>query len=555
MRSVRSALGLALLLVGFACGQTAAEPVALRFAPTTLHGQSLVGRLASIELEVYADDTGVRCNDLGGADGIDAEPAPTALGRAELSGSGCPAGARFCGQLELERASSPRVFVARGLDAAGELFARACTSVSLDRGQVEVELVFQRALGEAVCGNGVIETPETCEDPGSGSCDAACSSQELLLSTGSNGNDTIDGQGERKTEPNLVATPAALIAFYTDDTTASDAGDIALRVTTPTLQTPDAPAALGASFFLPEGAAPGAAAPGTQGGAAACATSSSLLVAYETAGVDTDVALRALDASSYAGSAELLLSGEATGAVGDQRFAAIACAESAGMVAWRDTAAGRVLGRRITLPATLGRVQEIGGAGDGAVVALARRNAGWIAAWEAGRQIRYRVLGEDGTPSGGEQILEGDAMRAQPALAALPDGRVALSYLEGEEGARTVAVQRFDAEGRRIGVPVAVSAEGADMSTLAAMPSAAGGGYAAVWIAQGRVQARYLGGNQGFLLDPLAGIEDAFAADVRDDRTPRWPSAVATADALAIAWHDDAEDGGITARLLPLPSR
>lgn len=551
----RLAPGLGLLLAAAACGVTTPEPVQLRLAPTNVRGQSIVGRLASIELDVFADDTGVTCNETGGANGLDASPAPATLTQATLGSTGCPAGARFCGQVELERADAPRIFVARGLDADGGLFARACASVLLDRAEVDVDLVFQRALAPATCGNGTLEAPETCEGPGTGTCNAACVSQDLVLSTGSSGNDTIDGEGTRKLAPTLVSTATALTVLYTDDTSASDDGDIAVRSTSPTLEAQAG--ALGASFFLAEGAPPNPTTPGAQTGAVSCATNGPLFVAYETAGVGTDIALRSLDAS-FAGGTELLLSGDASttgGTAGDQRYAAIACSDSAGFSVWRDVTSGRVLGRRITAPSSLGRIQEIGGASDGTRITIARRTAGWIAAWEAGRQIRYRVLGEDGTPSGGEIVLEGDAIRSHPALTALADGRVALAYAEGDEGARIVHVQRFDADGRRVGEAVAVSEAGADAPALVGMNNVAEGAYAVVWVTAGRVQARYLGGNSGFLLNPLSSTEDAFFADAREGRSAATPTVAITAAALAIAWQDVADDGGIVARLLPLPTR
>lgn len=567
MRSARQArrfssaiaLGLFAAPVGLggllgACAPSATEPVALRFAPTTLHGQTLVGRLENIQLDVFAEESGVRCTEAGGAEGLEAEPAPTVLTSAELSTSNCPPGARFCGQVELDRATTPRIFVARGLDASGEVFAQACTSVALDRAQVDVDLVFQRVLPPATCGNGTLEAPETCETPGKGSCDARCTSQAELVSTGAAANTTVDGQGAAKTEPVLVATSSAIIALYSDATTASDDGDVALRVLAPTLGPVSTPTPLAASFFLPTGAPPGATAAGLQGGVAACATGSVLLVAYETAGVGIDVALRALDLTSYAGAAEQLITGDATGTAGDQRFAEIACSDTAAFVTWRDVASGRVLGRRVGLPATLGRIQELGGASDGTHVSVARRSTGWIVAWDAGRQIRYRVLGEDGTPSGGEVALDGDAVRTSPRLADLPDGRVGLVYAEGEEAARIVRLQRFDAEGRRLGEAAVLSVAGAQDPALTALPTAVGGAYGVVWTLGDRVQARLVGGDAGFLLNPITSTEDAFFVD-GTGRTPKSPTATVTADAWAVGWHDDAADGGIIARLLPLPAR
>ncbi|RYE88297.1 MAG: hypothetical protein EOO75_13435, partial [Myxococcales bacterium] len=78
------------MLVGSACAADGPEPVALRFAPSAVQGQNLVGRLETIQLDVYAEESGIRCTDAGGAEGLEAEPAPTALTTAELTRSNCP---------------------------------------------------------------------------------------------------------------------------------------------------------------------------------------------------------------------------------------------------------------------------------------------------------------------------------------------------------------------------------------------------------------------------------------------------------------------------------
>ncbi len=553
MRGI-SALGFGVSLV--ACASATLEPVQLRFVPSALGGQSLVGRLTTIALDIYAEDTGVACTSSGDATGLAVAPEPTALVQAELGSENCPGGARFCGSLELEQSSAPRVFVARGLDETGAVFARACATVTLDRDAVDVDLVFQRALAIPTCGNNVLEAPETCEGDITDACDTECNSRELVVSTGASPNGTVNGEGARKTAPTLATTADAVVVLYTDRTSASQDGEVALRVMTPALGAPTSPPMLATSFFLPTATAPGTAAPGTQENPAACVAGNSLLVAFESAGAGADVSLRALSTASYASGAQLLLSGDAdVGTAGDQRFPAIACSATGGLTVWRDVTSGRVLGRKITLPATLGRVQELGGASDGSKVSVVRRNGGWVAAWDAGRQIRYRVMGEDGTPSGGELTLEGDAVRGAPRLAALEDGRVALAFTEGEDAARGVRLQRFDVDGRLFGEPVVVSEGDGAESPFVVGATAAGGAYAVVWLTGNTVMARYLGGDAGTLLNPLTSTEDSFAASVVEGRTRTALTAAVLGSTLQIAWHDAAADGGIVMRLLPVPTR
>lgn len=550
-------LGITVSLVACASSEpSGAGPVQLRFAPTTLQGQSLVGRLRSIALDVYAEDTGVTCTETGAASGFAGDPAPTSLVSAELGSENCPGGARFCGSVELEQNSAPRVFVARGLDDTGALFAHACATVTLDKDAVDVDLVFQRALAVATCGNNVLEAPETCEGDITDACDTECNSRELVVSIGASPNHTVNGEGTKKTGPALATTADAVIALYTDRTSASQDGEVALRVMTPGLGVPATPAVLAYSFFLPATTAPGVAAPGTQENPAACVAGSSLLVAFETAGAGADVALQALGTSSYASGAQLLLSGDAdVGTAGDQRFPHVACNATGGLVVWRDIGTGRVLSRRVTLPSTLGRVQELGGASDGTKVTVARRNGGWVAAWETGRQIRYRVMGEDGTPSGGELVLEGDAVRAAPSLATLEDGRVALAFTEGEDAARGVRLQRFDADGRLVDQPVVISTEDAADSPTVVGATAAGGAYGVVWLTGSTIMARYVGGDAGTLLSPITGTEDSFVASVAEGATRTGLTASVLGSTMQVAWHEPTAAGGIVMRLLPVPSR
>ena len=539
-------------LLGVACANDAAlEPVRLRIEPGSVQGQSVLGRVATIELAVYAEDTGVVCTESGEVTGT--KDAGDPLASVELTRQGCPAGAAFCGSVTLEQSEVARVFAAIGKDSEGGVFALACSTATLDQAEISVDLQFRRALAPARCGNQQIEAPETCDFLGP-ACDK-CDSQELVVSTGSAQNATVDGDGSDKLEPALLVTPRAIVATYTDKSSASTDGDIAMRVLGPQLDAVTSPPSARAGFFLASPSVPGQPREGVQGASVACLAEDALLVAFESTDADVDVKMQAFDGVSYAARGNpVLVTGEGeVGTSGDQRAPALACTNGGkGLVVWRDAGSGRVRGRSFTAPDTLGRVQDIGGPGDGTRVVVARRSGGWVVAWESGRAIRLRVVGEDGTPSGGELTLDGDAPRAYPSLAALEDGRFALSYLEGESPAR-VLVQRYDADGRRTGEAVTVSEKDAECTspTLAGAPNA-GGAYAVVWLERTAVRARWLGGDRGFLLGPISGLEDPFDVS-RSAVDKNTPVAAASSSALIVGWHD--VERGIVLRSLPLAAR
>jgi hypothetical protein len=252
-----------------------------------------------------------------------------------------------------------------------------------------------------------------------------------------------------------------------------------------------------------------------------------------------------------------------TGEPGIQQAPVIA-ASSAGKlyVAWEDTGAGKIAGRALTPPATLGSQNDVSTGNGNTHVALAATSSGWVAVWQSGTSIKLRGVNPDGTPSGAEEVVnEGSANAEAPSIAALPDGRFAVAWSAG--GA--IVVQRYDSRGGKIAgdQTTAVSdamAMGPQNQAAIGATSAAGGSYVVAWLdgSAGAVRARNLGGDGGFLFNNVDGQAGSYAASKPGTRTRAHPVVASGGSQpfVAIGWEDQSAQGaGVMARRFPLPSQ
>jgi hypothetical protein len=153
-----------------------------------------------------------------------------------LASTGCAGGARFCGDLDIDRSDATRVFAATGTDASGATLATGCASAVASGATLAVSIKMVRYLAPAVCGDGTVQPTEQCEPGGTPLCDATCQTNEVLLSTGSTQNKTTSGSPGDKTDPALLwpqgtGTAGWFYAFYTDRATGtSNNSDVGMRV-------------------------------------------------------------------------------------------------------------------------------------------------------------------------------------------------------------------------------------------------------------------------------------------------------------------------------------
>lgn len=555
-----------------ACSDAANDAVRAELSTELVAPRALLDRATSLSIAVLEGD--VSCDEATGSAKAseDATKVRTLVER-ELGTEGCASGVRFCGDLQVEKSSLPRVFVATARNAS-EVVAIGCASAKVDQERVSLRIRMARYVAPAVCGDAVVQLTEQCEPARTAVCDDQCRTKELLLSTGVNANGTKDGEPGEKEAPFLLwpeggGDAGRFYAFYTDRATSGGVPDVGMRVMGDDLAPLASPAPLAGSLFLPYAAGlPTSPAPRAQSRPSAAFAGGKLFVAFEdestTAQNGLDVHVRSMDPTlaSDQGATPLGINGSAgAGEPNAQAAPSIAAGPKGRLyVAWEDQGLGKIGGRVLTPPGTLGNQNDLSTGTGNTSVSLAPIPTGWVAVWQSATGIKLRVVNEDGTPQGEAQaVSEVTAPAERPRVAALPDGRFAVAFSAGGD----VYVQRYDAKGVKVSGDQAASVndlvkEGDQSEAAIAATSAVGGSFVVAWVdgASGHVRARMLGGSSGFLFNPVDGQASEFQASRAAGRS-RGAPAVASGGAgpfVAIAWEDRSTGGaGIVARRFPLP--
>ncbi len=567
-------LALGAPIVHGACGGAGGDGVHVAIVPNLVAPRALLDRASTLSLRVVEGEA--TCDEATSLATVGTDPAKvrTVVER-DLGTTSCASGVRFCGDLSLERATVPRVFVATAKEGVRPV-AVGCATAIVDQEQLALRIRMVRYLEPAVCGDGVVQPTEQCEPGGTLACDATCRSNELLLSVGASGNGTQTGDPNDKSEPFALwpegsGQAGRFLVFYTDRAVAGRDADIGVRVMGDDLTPLTTPPALAAgSIFLPNGPTfPPPPSSRNQSRPAAASSGGKYFVAFEDdntpAANGLDIRLRSMDASLVADQAALPIGINGASGAGEpnvQASPALAAGPKGRLfVAWEDQGQGKIVGRTLTPPATLGNQNDLSiGTGNGAV-SLASTPTGWVAVWQSGTGIKLRVVNEDGTPQGGDQsVSEGAAAAERPRVASLGDGRFAVAFSAGGD----VFVQRFDAKGGKIAGDQAAPVndlvkEGVQSSVAITSTPAAGGSYVVAWhdAASGHVRARMLGGTSGFLFNPVDGQASEFQASRTDGRTRATPSVASGGSGpfVVITWEDKSAGGaGIVARRFPLPA-
>jgi hypothetical protein len=230
-------------------------------------------------------------------------------------------------------------------------------------------------------------------------------------------------------------------------------------------------------------------------------------------------------------------------------------------IAWEDAGLGKIAGRTLAPPSTLGSQNDLSTGTGNKGVSVAATPTGWVAVWQSGTGVKLRVVNQDGTPQGSEQTVnEAGTVSERPRVASLSDGRFAVTWNAGGD----IFLQRYDAKGAKIpGDQTAplndVVKDGEQVTPSVAGTTAAGGSYAVVWLDAGtsHIRGRMLGGSAGFLFNNVNGQSSEYQASRADGRTRANPVVVAGGSGpfVAIAWEDKSATGsGIVVRRFPLPS-
>lgn len=534
--------------------------------------RALLSRATKLELRVL-EGGDVGCDDTKGT--VTNETAGREIAKQELDDQGCGANVRFCGKIAIEKSDALRVFSAAAKDGSGATLAVGCASAKVDQDNLPLAIQMFRYLAPAVCDDGTVQPTEQCEPPGSALCDDKCQSNEVLLSLGSAQNNTDTGGPNDKTDPFFLwpsgtGSAGRFLAFFTDKKTgASNNTDVGIRAMAEDLAALTSPPALakGSIFLSSGGGFPPQPAPLRQSMPQAAFLGGKYWVVFQDdnspSSFGLDIHLRSLSdvLQSDQGTDPLVVNGT-TGEPGIQAAPSIAAGKTRLLVAWEDSGGGKIVGRTLTPPATLGSQNDISTGNANSQPSVAPTSNGFVTVWKSGTGIRFRALNEDGTPQGTDAaVSDGGSDFDRPRVASLSDGRFAVAWSAGGD----VFVQRFDEKGAKIpgdqDRPINDQVnEGAQVSAVIASTPAAGGSYVVAWVdtTTGHVRARFLGGSSGFLFNNVNGQSTEFQASRVDGRTRANPAVAVGGSGpfVAIGWEDkgDAPNAGIIARRFPLPS-
>ncbi len=536
------------------------------------------------KLTLTVTEGNVTCDAAAGQTALPGGPtAATEIAKRDLASAGCAAGVKFCGDIAIEKSDAVRVFsaVAKGSDDA--TLAIGCAQATVNQDALPLAIKMFRYLAPPMCGDAVLQPTEQCEPGNTAVCDASCLSKELLLSIGATQTGTKDGKAGDKSDPMLLwpaGTAAGMqgrfFAFYTDRAVAGTANvEVSLRAMTADLSpiaASESPALAAGSLYLPNDPAvfPPVPSPRQQSFPSAAFLNGKYYVAFQddtgTTATGLDIHLRSMDGALVAEQGPnnpLGING--TGGAGEaaiQGAPSIAAGPANHLfIAWEDAAQGKIAGRTLTPPATLGNQNDLSTGTGNKGVSVAATATGWVAVWQSGTGVKLRVVNVDGTPQGSEQpVNDGGTVSERPRVASLPDGRFAVTWNSGGD----IFVQRYDPKGAKTpgdqASPVNdVVKDGEQVTPSIAGTTAAGGSYAVVWLdaSSSHIRGRMLGGSAGFLFNNVTGQSSEYQASRVDGRTRANPAVVAGGSGpfIAIAWEDKSATGsGIVARRFPLPS-
>jgi hypothetical protein len=591
VRVVHVSSSAALLLVFFSsCAARVEGDVRVGVAPALVFPAGVLDAAASLEVSVFNASDGVSCDAASGrALGVTASTRK--VGSGLLGESGCAAGARFCGTFSIQKDPGARIFAALARTANGDDLAAGCAAAKVDEDTLSVRIEMVRAFRPDVCGDGRLGPTEQCEPAGAAgdfACDASCHSREALVSNPFALAPTPSGRAGYA--PAFAWTAQGpFFAFFTVKSGATT--QVAMRALSDAFEKLATPAgARDAAFLLPTDASfPPLASEGNLSQPAVATIGDTTYVAFtDDADGTPDIHLRSFDPSFVGreGARAVGINGspngtpQRVGEPGVQEAPAVAAGPGgAVLVAWQDTSgpnAGKILARTFTpgstagSPGSLGSEVEISLGTQNRNVRVATAGGRWLVVWESGNDVKLRVVDANGTPSGGELVVNeaGLHLGAQehPSIAVLPDGRVAVAWTDrGAPGGADVFVQRYDASLVKVPGDQAARINGGvvagdQLAPSIAATTGAGGSFVVAWLdaATSNVRARFLGWSGGFLFNNVDGQSGEFQASVAAGRKRANPVVAAGgAGHVVVGWDDVTGDAtsGTYGRRFPLPTQ
>ncbi len=532
-----------------ACSSSNGNSVSL--APSVVFPQGLLDGVTELKISVYDGSGSLDCNAVDGTvKGLNGD---VPLATQDLGTSNCAGGAKFCGNVSINKSDSPRLFAAQAFVGSGTApIASGCTKATPNQDTLLVKIQMLRTLPPSQC-NGKPSSVITQCDTGSASdtvCDATCQSLEDYLSKGDN---TTTSDSSPKTRPELVWPAASgdagrLLAFWGEKVGCGN--EVGMRVLADDME-PYAGQSLEVqqgSFRMPT--VPGNP-PGAAGGAcgqsnpAAVSIGGTYFVAFEETSGPTAIKMRTLDNLLLTSQSSAVQISDATSNA--QALPAIAANGSTMFVAWENQ--GSIVGKTVDSSLAPGTQKTLG---PGTGVSVAATSSGWVAVWQSGTDVQMSHIDSSGAP--GPVTKVNDAAGAtHPSVAAF-GANVAVVWVDG---GGNIVVQRFDASGTKIAADQTNSLQSASLGGNQSEPSIAAGTnyFVATWIdgGSGHVRARFLDGASGFLYNFVTGQNGDFQVSTVDGHTRTSPVAVVGGSGpfVSIAWLDGGN--AVWARRFPLP--
>lgn len=321
--------------------------------------------------------------------------------------------------------------------------ATGCTAVSIGEGETqEIRVTLIPIVGMGECGDGVFSPDEQCEDgntAGGDGCSASCRTEPFVISTtaGMQNNPALAG-----------ASGQRWAASYDSELT-----NVLLRLLDPSGATITFPSALSMDSVVPSA--------GTGMyllSDVAMASDGRVGVSF-TSYPEVQVALFDADRNIQGGGPVMLRAAAGNGKRSRLAFAG----NGALLVAFEDDMSGTGLSGSVIAAGstTAGALFDIGASGASAP-SVAGASDHFVVAFSAGGDVFVQRFGSDGAPRDAAPVavLEDAAgTQDQPAVAALPDGRVLVAWRDsGGDGAGTaIRARAFATDGSPAGAAITLN--------------------------------------------------------------------------------------------------
>ncbi len=564
------ALGVTIL----AC--SSGDGVHVGVAPTLTFPKGLLDGVTRVSVTVLDGAAGAKCDAKTGVASGGGDP----LASKDMGTTGCAAGAKFCGDIQLEKSEDARVFGAQAFTASSSTpVASGCVIATVNQDTSTVKIQMLRFVPPATCGGKPSPVPVQCTAPAADDTDIVCGtnclSKEIYLSKGDL---ATTSDSKQKAKPIFlwpVGAKSKFLGFW-GDRSPSGRTQVAMRIMNDDLHTyPDqGPGVEGSSFFLPNnssGAFPPTGEAGSQFNPTAAISGAKTVVAFEDNQAGTvAINLRTLSSTLIQSDQPAQTPVKISDAAGvAQANPSMALSGAKLLIAWENGAnvVAKTVDPNGALPGgncgAACSAQKVLGAGKSPVVVGTA--TGWLVAYQAGSDIKLLPVDAAGTAGTEVKVNDGSHTGNQehPGIAVLPDGRIGVVWADtGAPGGAGIFVQRFDSALKPVAGDQTVRINDGTLGAQSVPTIAAGSNYfVAAWVddASGHVRARLLDGTTGFLFNGVNGQATDFQASIDEGHQRTNPFAVVGGvdPFVAIGWQDDTGSPttfkGIYARRFPKP--